>query len=165
MRAAATAADAPVTRTRHGNRHALHQVVLAVLLVACRSTPLVAAEHHGRVTFGAVPVPGATVTALRGDERRATVTDQQGAYRFANIGEGVWTIRIEMLGFVPLTAEITVGTDAPASSWELALLPFDEIARGLPAPVPQPPEPARRPVAGRATGSGTAPPPSQTGFQ
>ena len=37
-----------------------------------------ASEHHGQVTFGGLPVPGATVTATKGDKRLGAVTDQQG---------------------------------------------------------------------------------------
>ena len=39
-------------------------------------------------------------------------------------------VRVEMLGFAPRSQEITIAGDAPASTWELKLLPFDEITRG-----------------------------------
>ena len=117
--------------------------------------------------FGAVPVPGATVTAARGDERRVTITDQDGAYRFADIGDGAWTIHVEMLGFAPLTGDVTIGGAAPPPTWELTLLPFDEIARGLPTPAAEPAAPARppAPLSGRPTTS--APPAARPpgGFQ
>ena len=32
-------------------------------------TGLAASEHHGLVKFGSVPVPGATVTATKGDKK------------------------------------------------------------------------------------------------
>jgi len=37
-----------------------------------------------------------------------------------------------MRGFATLTREVAVGPDTPPSTWELVLLPFDEIARALP---------------------------------
>jgi hypothetical protein len=46
---------------------------------------LAASEHHGQVTFGGLPVPGATVTATKGDKRLGAVTDQQGVYTFTDL--------------------------------------------------------------------------------
>ena len=40
-------------------------------------------DQLGRVLFGGLPVPGATVTASRDTEQVVTVTDQQGGYRLA----------------------------------------------------------------------------------
>src|SRR5262249_61314237 len=113
-----------------------------ILVLRCAGPVRAAGEHGGVVVFGAVPVPGATVTAVRGDERRVTVTDQQGRYRFADIADGTWTIRVEMLGFDTISREIAVAVDAPETEWELKLLPFDAITRGLPPPTPPPPQPA-----------------------
>ena len=49
-----------------------------VLLLAAVQA-LAGAEHHGVVTFGGLPVPGATVTASQGEKRLTAVTDPQGA--------------------------------------------------------------------------------------
>ncbi|MGI8742058.1 MAG: TonB-dependent receptor [Bryobacteraceae bacterium] len=85
---------------------------------------LAASEHHGQVTFGGLPLPGATVTALPagGDEQRnlSTITDQQGMYSFPDLADGVWTIRIEMQCFAPAEG-------APGPVWELKLLPLQEM--------------------------------------
>ena len=43
--------------------------------------PVAAADHYGRVSFGGVPVPGASVTANQGDRHLETVTDQEGVFR------------------------------------------------------------------------------------
>src|SRR5262252_6903664 len=141
----------------------LRRILAGSLVVGGMCTTAWAADHHGRVMFGAVPVPGATVTAARGDERRATVTDQQGAYHFADIADGVWAIRVEMVGFAPANGEVTIAAGAPASTWDLKLLPFDDISRGLPPASPEPREPASAPIAGRASTSAVQPPPG--GFQ
>jgi len=69
------------------------------------------------------------------DQQLVTVTDQDGVFRFAAIGDGAWSIRVEMIGFRPASQEITVGADAPASAWALTLLPLDEMTRGL-SPTP-----------------------------
>jgi hypothetical protein len=91
-------------------------------------------DHYGRVTFSGVPVPGATVTATLGDERISAVTDQDGVYRLAGLADGVWTIRVEMPGFSSVTRQISVGSGASPSSWELTMLPFEDIMRGAPPP-------------------------------
>jgi trimeric autotransporter adhesin len=86
-----------------------------------------AAEHHGQVKFGGLPVPGATVTATQGDKKLVAVADQQGAYSFADLADGVWKIRVEMLCFADLEQEVSIAADAPSPQWELKLLPMDEI--------------------------------------
>jgi trimeric autotransporter adhesin len=84
-------------------------------------------DQLGRVVFGGLPVPGATVTASRGDEQLVTVTDQQGGYRLADLAEGVWTIRVEMLGFVTASRDVTIESGGPPITWELSLKSFEDI--------------------------------------
>ena len=127
---------------------------------------LAATDRYGHVSFGGVPVPGATVTAIRDDRHLVTVTDQQGVYRFADLADGVWTLRIEMLGFATIVQDITIMVDSPPSMWELKLLPFEEITRGLTPARPERQETARQPIEGRDRGvapSAPATPPG--GFQ
>ena len=69
---------------------------------------------------------------------------------FADIADGAWTIQIEMRGFATLTREVTIGPDAQPAMWELTLLPFEEITRGLPPPAPRP---ARAPGAEQPDGA------------
>ena len=88
---------------------------------------LAASEHHGQVKFGGLPVPGATVTAIQGEKKLTAISGEQGSYSFANLPDGVWTIQVEMLCFAPIKQEVTVAPDAPASEWDLKLLPFEEI--------------------------------------
>src|SRR6266699_1664316 len=61
----------------------------AILLAAMS---LAAAEHHGQVKFGGLPLPGATVTATQGDKKFVAVSDLQGAYSFPRLADGVWTM-------------------------------------------------------------------------
>ena len=74
--------------------------LLAVLCLCCY--PLVASEHHGTVTFGGLPLPGATVTATQGDKSFTAVTDPSGAYTFPDLADGVWSIKVEMQTFSPI---------------------------------------------------------------
>src|ERR1700728_2285477 len=68
-------------------------------------------EVHGIVTFGGLPLPGATVTATQGAKTFTVVTDQGGLYRFDDLPDGDWTLAIEMQCFETIHAQITVGTD------------------------------------------------------
>lgn len=86
-----------------------------------------AAEHHGLVKFGGLPVPGATVTVTQGNKKLVAVADPQGAYSFADLADGIWKIRVEMLCFAGMEQEISVAPNAPSPQWELKLLPMDEI--------------------------------------
>jgi hypothetical protein len=92
-----------------------------------------------------LPVPGATVTALQGEQKLATITDPQGNYSFPELPDGTWTIQVEMLCFSTIRREVNVAAGASAASWDLTLLPLDRIsAETVPAaatasPPTQPP--------------------------
>ena len=85
------------------------------------------AEHHGRVLFNGLPVPGATVTATQGGKRFETVTDAQGLFQFADISNGTWTFRVEMLGFAAEERSVQLDTATAASAWELKMQPLAEL--------------------------------------
>ena len=99
--------------------------LVAILLVAAFS--LNASEYHGVVRFGGLPVPGATVTAEKGDQTMTAVTDAQGVYTFPDLADGAWNLRVEMLGFGVTKQEVTVAPNAPAADLELKMLPFSEM--------------------------------------
>src|ERR1700742_524246 len=86
-----------------------------------------AAEYHGQVTFGGLPVPGATVTATQGSQKFVAVSDQQGIYSFADLPDGAWTILVEMQCFSRIEQTITIAPNMQTARWELKLLSFDEI--------------------------------------
>jgi len=126
--------------------------IWAAALIACLTTTLIAAEHHGEVQFGGLPVPGATVTASRDSQKFVAISDERGQYSFPDLADGAWKIQIEMLCFATIAEDVMVARDAPGAKWELHLLPLDQIkakaARmaALPHPAPATPaEPAARP--------------------
>ena len=87
------------------------------LLAGCLSVAcLLASEHHGWVKSGGVPVPGATITATQGDKSFVTSTDDSGAYSFPNLPDGIWSLRISMLGFSPVARDIGVAPEADRKS-------------------------------------------------
>lgn len=146
------------------------RLVIALIALLAFAPTLEATEHYGQVSFTGIAVPGATVTAKRGDTQIVTTTDQDGVYRFADLAEGTWTITIEMRGFAPLSREVDVVAGAQAAVWELSLLSFEEITKGLPPAVSQA-APAGSTAQGSSTiraqgGRGTVTiPPTGQGFQ
>src|SRR5215475_6881266 len=101
--------------------------LLRILTAWIAVAGLMASEHHGTVKSGGLPVPGATVTATKGDERHVTTTDENGRYSFADLKDGVWKLDIEMLGFAKLSNDVGVAFDAPAPEWTLKLMSLAEI--------------------------------------
>jgi hypothetical protein len=120
-------------------------------LIACALCATVAAtasDGRGVVTFGGLPVPGATVIARQGDKEISAVTDDTGAYLIPNLADGLWKERIEMLGFEPAEQDVNVGPDAPGPVWTLKLRSFADIQATAPAVAPAPtPEPTALPAA------------------
>ena len=106
-----------------------------------------ASEHHGQVTFGGLPLPGATVTATQGNRKFVAATDQQGQYSFPDLTDGTWILEVEMQCFVTIKQEIIVGAGTQASIWELKLLPLEQIkgqtTTVAAAPVPVAPAPTQ----------------------
>jgi hypothetical protein len=149
--------------------------ILVVLLGVVHHV-LAAPAYSGQVRFGGLAVPGATVTAISGDRRLVTVTDEQGVFTFPDPADGAWTIRVEMLGFEAIERQIAIGSTAGAPDpsapgaqpYDLKLLPFEEVTRGLPPrPAAQAGPPpasagARQPSGQPAQTAGT---PSGNGFQ
>src|SRR5215472_5522051 len=104
------------------------------LIAWMAATALIASEHHGVVKANGLPVPGATVTASQpGQKALVTTTDDNGAYAFADLPDGIWTITVEMLGFAKLTREIGVMSDSPSPSWELKVQSLSDLNAALAA--------------------------------
>src|ERR1700733_2276226 len=131
-------------------------VLVALIALAAR---LSATGFTGHVLFADQPVPGATVIATKGERQVTTVTDEQGAFTFADLENGVWTIRVEMPTFVPQSHEAPVPADTPAV-WTLTLKPLEELTAGR-APAPASPPPAASPAT-RSAPPTTAPRPAAT---
>src|SRR5258706_8746485 len=79
-------------------------------------------------------------------------------FKLPDATAGVWTLRVEMLGFEPLTREVTVTAEPQPSAWTLKLRPFDDITKGIPRPAPAPAAPAtngaQRPAASATPAQG-----------
>ena len=123
----------PPTRNCGSHPIVLYALYAAVWLAA--SSLALASEYHGEVTFGGLPLPGATVTASHGDQKLVTITDQQGLYQFPDLADGSWTIEVEMQCFATIKRDVVVAPNTPSATWELKLLPLDQIKATIqPAP-------------------------------
>ncbi|MGA3045303.1 MAG: TonB-dependent receptor [Terracidiphilus sp.] len=101
--------------------------LICILACLCASIRTAASEYHGQVTFGGLPVPGATVTATQGTKKFSAISDQGGVYNFDNLPDGQWKIQVEMQCFVTIQADVAITANTPAGKWELVLLPVDQL--------------------------------------
>jgi hypothetical protein len=107
-------------------RNSLGRLVAAWMAVS----GLMASEYHGAVKAGGLALPGATVTAIQGDKKIVTTTDQQGAFSFSDLADGTWTIEVEMLGFEKIARQVGVASDAPSPDFALKFLSEEALAAG-----------------------------------
>jgi len=98
-----------------------------LFLFVCTLRLAAASEHRGQVLFHQLPVPGATVTATQNEKTVTTITNPQGVFTFADLDDGIWKIDVSMLGFVSQQQNLNISPTAAASTWELKLLPLDQI--------------------------------------
>lgn len=105
------------------SRLAILVAMLLLTLVRVR-----ASGHSGRVAFNGVPVPGAKVTAIRGDTSASTVSDSDGRYQFPELADGEWTFHVEMTGFETARAAVVVGSDRPEQEWLLVLRSYESLS-------------------------------------
>lgn len=109
--------------------HSRSVVKISVLCLAllCCTAMAAASEYRGVVTFGGLPLPGATITATQGTTKLTAVSDQDGAYKFDDLKDGQWTIEIEMQCFATIHTDVTIAPNMLAAAWELKLLPVDQL--------------------------------------
>ena len=119
------------TKVRGARRVRTARGFLILLLIAPVVGPSVfaAGDQQGQVTFNALPVPGATVTATQGDTKVVVFADVDGRYRLPGLSDGPYTVRVEMMGFTPLTRDLIAGDGAAQPAIELTLAPFEEIRK------------------------------------
>ena len=116
-------------------------IVVAVTLAIAAQTPSTPDDLSGRILFAGQAVPGATVTATQGDRTVATVSNDEGVFRFAGVNDGAWTVRVEMRGFVTETRDSPCRSRNPPLTIPLTMRRTKTSSdRG--APPPRPPAPA-----------------------
>jgi hypothetical protein len=117
-----------------------------ILVSLCAAKVALASEYRGQVTFGGLPVPGATVTATQGDKKFTAVSDQGGAYDFPDLPDGAWKIDVEMQCFSTIHSDVTISASMPAGKWELTLQPADQLLAASKLAPPPPVAPAAQPA-------------------
>lgn len=130
--------------------------MIAFVTLWLAAAGLMAAEYHGTVKAGGLPLPGATVTVGQNGKTVAATTDERGEFRFANLPADVWTFEVEMVGFETLKREVTIGPGAPAPSWEMRFLPVQAPAGRQPATASAPERTFQRLSVNQASQNGTA---------
>jgi hypothetical protein len=150
------------------NRIRKHLACGALALMA--ALPLAAAEHHGVVKFGGLPLPGATITLSQGDKKLVAVSDGQGVYTFADVPDGTWSLQVDMLCFTPIKQEVAIAPGAPSPEWEMKMQPLDEIKASAPPPTQPSTPPTAAPsnvttTSPTATANGAPPKPSIAGAE
>ena len=142
----------------------LRVLCVALLHLVLLSSFAMGSEYHGQVTFGGLPLPGATVTATQGDRKFVAVTDQRGLFAFPDLKDGNWTLQVEMQCFSTIKQDVAVAPNTAAPIWELKLLPLDQIkgqtmiVAAAPATVPPAP-PAKNAPEAKTEGKAATPAP------
>lgn len=122
----------------------IRHLVCAMLLLAF-SALAAASPYRGVVTYGGLPLPGATITATQGTKTETAVSDQNGAFQFDDLADGQWTIQVSMQLFATLKTDVTIAPNVPAAKLDLKLLPEGQIlsqSQTATPPVEIPPAPA-----------------------
>src|SRR5437773_4468929 len=115
-------------------------VVAGVMLAAAGQVLLADTDLAGHILFAGAAVPGATVTATHDDHRLTTTSDADGAFRFTALDDGVWMIRADLRGFVPMSREIAIPPAGPPLVLSLTMQSYVEMV-GSGAAVSPPPRP------------------------
>ena len=113
---------------------------LCAAIAALALTP----DLQGRVVFSGVAVPGAVVSVTQHGRTVSATSDEDGAFAFAGLDPGVWTLHVEMRGFASVDRDVSVPAgDAPItvaltmSRYEEIVRPAANAAAAVPAvPVP-----------------------------
>ncbi len=96
-------------------------------MLGCACEVAGASEYYGQITFGGLPVPGATVTATQGAKIISVTSDEGGVFHFDDLSDGQWKIEVTMLCFETVDTDVTIAPKMPAAKYELKLLPTDQL--------------------------------------
>lgn len=134
--------------------HRFRNFICLAAVLAC-SALAAASPYRGVVTFGGLPLPGATVTATQGATTQTAVSDANGAFQFDDLADGKWTIDIQMQLFAPVHVDVTIAPNLPAAAYDLKLLSPEQMQASA-----EPAKPAAQ--APPATTAGSTQPTGQT---
>ncbi len=108
----------------------------------------------GLVRSGGQPIPGATITAVQGERKLTTVTNESGAYQFEDMTAGEWTLEVQQFGFARVSKSMTLGSVAVHTDFTLELArPGDNAITASNRTFSQRPPNGATPQAGAAPGN------------
>jgi len=117
--------------------------------------PLVAGiRQTGSVRAADQFLPGAAVTAVQGETKITTFTDESGRYAL-DLAPGVWDVQVQVFGFTPVHEQMTVGSAPANKDWTV------EMPRTAGAPAPGPAAQTRNRGGGRGGFARGGPPPNR----
>ncbi|MBI4903268.1 MAG: TonB-dependent receptor [Acidobacteria bacterium] len=96
------------------------RAVLVLFVSFCSPVLLTAGQHVGTVRAADQFLPGAAVTARKGDVKHVTYTDENGRY-VLDLDPGTWEVQVEILGFAPIKESIIVAANEPPKDWVLEM--------------------------------------------
>jgi len=81
-------------------------------------------EISGIVRAGKTPLPGVTVTASNSltGKKFIVATAANGTYTFAGLPRGRYVVRVEFMGFAPLTQEIVLKPETPTGKFDAEMI-------------------------------------------
>ncbi|MEP7351878.1 MAG: TonB-dependent receptor [Acidobacteriota bacterium] len=109
---------------------AIRLTIFGLAVLGLATFGLTAAEYRGTIQANGVPVPGTTVTAVQGDRKIETTSDDQGRFSFADLPDGNWSVGFDMLGFGKIERTVTSPVSG-AQTIELKLLSASELTSSL----------------------------------
>ena len=136
-----------------------HSLALSLVTLLALLPGLASGTQGGMVRANGLPIPGAVVTAVQGNSKVVTATDEAGRFTLPELSAGAWTVTVEMTGFGPVTKTLEGGATQLDFDLRLAPLTTERAASAAPtpaartngAPAPTPPGAAPRAATG-ATG-------------
>src|SRR5262245_61805072 len=114
--------------------HRVFPMLTRLLAASLTISGLIASEFRGTIRTNGLPLAGATINATQAGKTITTTSDERGAFSFADLPDGAWTVEVTMLGFAKLQREITVAADAAPSAWDLKFLTESELIASIDGP-------------------------------
>ncbi len=81
---------------------------------------LAATRQSGSVRAADQFIPGASITAVQGETKITTFTDDSGRYTL-DLTPGIWDIEVQVFGFTPVHQQITIGSEPSFKEWTVEM--------------------------------------------
>src|ERR1035437_5718604 len=101
-------------------------LLIAVGLLLCVTSQ--ASTLRGKVVYAEHALSGVQITARSGDRTESVISDNSGAFQFADLADGKWQIEATMQCFEKLVADVNVTPEAAPLQLEMKLLPAEKLA-------------------------------------